>query len=160
MIDRIISFITYFPGNLHFYIGEYEFNGLCLQPRTDFPWSSKRERNKFLEDIAESDEVEEMDRLLYWSGEWQLEVIHQRFSWAFMLGVMMCFWLIIGLLAWVGGAGPVSLFFLMVSFGSLIGHYFLRRSVGKWYFRWHFTKMIVNAVKQDRIEKNNHSIKQ
>ena len=61
MIDRIIDFITYFPANLCFHIGEYEFLSLCLKPGDTFPWGSKKERNLFLNELAESEEEDELD---------------------------------------------------------------------------------------------------
>ena len=74
MIDRIISFIMYFPDNLHFHFGDYEFFGLCLRRELEFPWVNRKGRNLFLNELLEHENEEDYCRFIYWYEKWQLEM--------------------------------------------------------------------------------------
>ena len=150
MIDKIISFITYFPANLRFFIGEYEFNGLCLKPRVDFPWEGRKERNRFLNNLADEENGGDLDRFVYWTEEWNLEIIHQRFTWMYFSGILGYLWLFAGLICFLGGAWHAV--WVTVAFGLiwLLSEVLFRKSVSRVYTRIQLLRMAVEMLKEAR----------
>ena len=151
MIDRIINFITYFPANLRFYIGEYEFFGFCLKSGDTFPWGSKKERNLFLNELAESDEEDELDRFLYWYKEWLLTCFHMRFSWGYIFQILSYGCLFLCLLIAITGSFPGMLAGALLVLVFMLIKYLCNKSISRLYFRLEMTRMAVDILKEDLI---------
>lgn len=150
MIDRIINFIIFFPANLRFYIGEYEFFGFCLKPGDNFPWGNKRERNIFLNELADNEEEEELDRFLYWYKEWLLTCFHMRFTWAFVFHSLSYGCLFLSLVFVIAGSVPGMFAGALVVLVFLFAKYLCNKSISRLYFRLNMTKMAVDILKQDQ----------
>ncbi len=154
MIDRFISFISYFPANLKFQMAEYEYYGLCFKPKGDFPWEGRKERKRFLNDLAGSEKDGEVDRFLYWSEEWEQELIHQRFTGRFIARVSAYMWLVIVLLGVLSGADFLAMGAMICVLISLLLMYGFHRSISKLYTGMKMTRMLLEFLKESRAEKS------
>ena len=149
MIDRFISFIVYFPANLHFYIGEYEFYGLCLKPGDNFPWSNRKERNVFLNELAEREDAEGMDRFLYWYKAWYLNRFHRRFSWRFILHILCYCALFFCILALLAQSFTVLLATVSCTLMLLTAKFLTHRSISRLYFNLNMVRLAVDMLRQN-----------
>ena len=147
MIDRIIGFISCFPGNLCFHIAEYEFSGLCLGSRDNFPWAGRKERIKFLRELTDGGSEADYESFLYWDEKWELVRIHRRFSLGFFSQILLYCSLFCcsiplaysSLPGLIVGALIVLLFMLM--------KYLFNKSVSRLYFNIKMTRMLVDMLK-------------
>jgi len=149
MIDRIISFITYFPENLRFYIEEYEFFGLCLKPGDSFPWGNKKERNVYLDELVESEKGEELDRFLYWYEAWYLFRFHRKFSLGFIIHLLCYCALFFCFPAIFAKSIAALLMGVILVLVLLLVKFLNHRSISRLYFRLGMTKMAVDILKQN-----------
>ncbi len=154
MIDKIVSFISYFPANLKFQMAEYEYYGLSFKPKRDFPWEGRKERKRFLNDLAGSEKDGEVDRFLYWSEEWEQELIHQRFTGRFIALVSAYTWLLFALLGVLGGADYLAMGAMICVLLSLLLKYGFHRSISKLYTGMKMTRMLLGFLKENRAEKS------
>lgn len=154
MIEKIISFITYFPHNLQFNMAEYEFSGLSFRPEGDFPWEGRKERKRFLNDLSGSDKEEDIDRFLYLSEEWEQELIHQRFTWRFIALVSAYMWLLPVVLCVLLGANYLAIAAMILSLSSLLTRFIFHRSISKLYTGMKMTRMLLEFLKDHRANKS------
>lgn len=150
MIDRFLSFIIYFPANLYFYIGEYEFYGLCLTSGDNFPWTSRKERNIFLDELAEREDAEGMDRFLYWYKEWYLNRIHRRFSWRFILHMLSYCAVFFSLLAVLGQSVPAVIATVSFTLILLAAKFLTHRSISRLYFNLNLVRLAVDMLRENK----------
>lgn len=150
MIDRFISFVTYFPSNLRFYIGDYEFFGLRLKFEDRFPWGSRKERNRFFIQLTESNTDEDLDKYLYWNEQWHLDLFHRRFTleFAFQISAYVSVLFLFSAFLTDSMIGMISAGTLVS--GLLLSKYLIHQSIRKLYFNLNMLEMLLNLLRSDQ----------
>lgn len=150
MIDRIISFITYFPENLCFHIGEYEFYGLCLKPGDHFPWASRKERSLFLDELAGSERVEDLDKFIHWNKKWYLNRFHRRFTWSYIFQVLSYCTIFLCFPAFFAQSKAGLIVFAALALCFMLAKFLSYKSISRLHFNLNMTRMAVDMLKQNK----------
>jgi hypothetical protein len=146
MIDKLISFVTYFPENLCFHIGEYEFYGLCLKRGYEFPWDNRKERNHYLNELVENENVEDYQRFVYWYEQWYLERFHRKFSYRFILHMLCYCFLFFCLPAFITSSITWMIMFASCVLILLLAIFFIQKNMSRLYYRLSLTRMAVDML--------------
>ena len=147
MIDRIISFICYFPANLCFHIAEYEFSGLYVGSGDDFPWAGRKERIKFLRELTDGGSEADYERFLYWDEKWELVRIHKRFSLGFFSQILLYCSLFYCSIPLLIGSLPGLIVGAVVVLLFMLAKYLINKSVSRLYFNLKMTRLLVDMLK-------------
>lgn len=150
MIDRFISFVTYFPSNLRFYIGDYEFLGLRLKYEKRYPWGSRKERNRFFIELTENHTDDDLDTYLYWNEKWHLEIFHRRFTLVFVFHLSAYCSVLFLLLAFLADTNAGMILAGSLVSGLLLTKYLIHRSIRKLYFNMNMLEMFLNLLRTDQ----------
>lgn len=150
MIDRFISFVTYFPSNLRFYIGDYEFFGLRLRSRDGYPWGSRKERNRFFIELTENTTDENLDKYLYWNEQWHLDLFHRRFTLEFAFQISAYVSVLFLFLAYLTNSNVVMISAGALVSGLLLTKYLIHQSIRKLYFNLNMLEMLLNLLRSDQ----------
>ncbi|MCF8225990.1 MAG: hypothetical protein K9J30_08935 [Bacteroidales bacterium] len=152
MLNELIFFLRYFPENIIFVIGDFEFNGLRHRHSRKFQWTGRKSRQQYMDALGERETNEAYREFLYWNREWTLESIHIRFSWALVFQVIACMLLIPVIIILAMQALLPAAVFLMISIGSYSMYLLLRRKVAKLHFQMNFVRMLIESVMEQGNE--------
>jgi hypothetical protein len=146
MLNELIFFLRYFPENMTFVIGDYEFSGIRHRHSNNFPWIGRKAHQQYMDALGEQETIEAYREFLHWNREWTLEKIHIRFSWALVFLVISYALVIPTLIILALQALLPATVFLLVSIGSYIIHLLLRRRAAKLHFQMNFVRMLIESV--------------